>query len=212
MPDGFVKVVLRGTASTQNIVNLLYYGNEDGDPIVGINSAFLQSFAARLATYLDPDWGAGLADSYTLNQIECWAVNERQQALDVQYWSEPVSITGLRAAATDTPSMYCVMRMLNAIPTGSSYHSVERSYIAYGPLTSTDIDNDGYINAAAQLEIAVAAVLLDDPIDIGVEVFAPVRIGRTVAPNQVHFGRVSNVVFQQYCSSRKSRRRRPNGT
>lgn len=212
MPDGFVKAVLAGVASTQNIINILYYGNEDGDPIANINSAFLQSFAASLEALLDPDWGAGLADTYNLNTITTWAVNERGVHLDVTPYGQSVDIPGLRAAATDTPANYAVMRFINSIPIGSSYISVKRSYIAYGPLTSTDIDNDGFINAAAQLEIASAAVLLDDPIDVGVESFMPVRIGRTVSPAPVRLGRVDNVVFQPYVSNRKSRRRRPNGT
>lgn len=211
--QGYIKAVLRGTAQGQNIRNILYYCGDDGAPFNEVNGAFLEQFGVEWAEAYANDWVNGLPSLYTLSDIEVGLVDVHGVAVDLSTQVVPINEAGLQSSDTDGVfvTAICPIRTVAPVDLFDSLR-LKRSYVAYGPLSSTFVLPDGSLTAAAATALAPGIAVLQGAVAVGFIVAVPCRIGRTEASETPHFGLVSTVSLQPFASTRKSRKRRPDGT
>lgn len=212
MADSYLKLELRGTAVGQNIRNILYYGDDVGAPIVGINTAFLEQFNGEWAEAYAVGWTVPYPSSYTLDSIVASAVDERGAALDMPFMELQVGEAGVQNSDTDSVAICAIMKITTIVQQDIAVTRPVRSYVAVGPISSLFVNNDGGLTSAALTQLATIPPILAGSVVVGALECTPVRIGRTVSPAPVSVGRVFSVSIQPYTSFRRSRKRRPNGT
>jgi hypothetical protein len=207
----FYKVALEGTHTTQNIVNILYYGDSVGEGFGSYSEDLAQDLADSLAETLVEDYCAALPTEYTLNVIRVTSVDERGVT------NSPYDVTvlpaesGIQGGATQG-AMLCAILPFTTTVSGSAARNLKRSYLAYGPVPGVFIGENQILDPTYLGLISPMMLALQAPIAGGIEEFAPVRIARTVAPAPVGVGVVRSISMAQCASTRASRKRSPRGT
>lgn len=206
-----VKVVINGSAFGQNINNILYYAQADGQSFPAYPSAEIADLADTLSADLVVDWCAALPDEYTLHNFALSTVDERGVTNSPYDVIETVEALGVQGGA-GVGAMLCAIIPFQTLATASADLNLKRSYLAFGPLPETFVDDDQSITAAAATLIADILLILGTNRSGSVSDYAPVRVGRTVAPAPTRVGIVNGISLRPYASIRKSRMVNPRGT
>lgn len=211
MADGYAKLVLRGTASGQEIRNILYYGTEDGD-VMPWSPALAGQIAAVWAEDIEAEWVLQLPTTYTLEDIYVEWVDQHGAVVSDYPVVLPINTPGGEAAVMDGPYQCAIIAFRNAASqaTSPAARNLKRSYIAYGPLVSTFIENDGSVNTGT-LALDTLLGLLDSPIVVGFDNLVPMRVGRTLTTEAPAVGMVVDAYLRPFASVRRSRKVRPSG-
>jgi len=193
---------------------VLYYALDGvtgaGAPDPTTRQALLTAFATnQLANYT-----ALLTANYTATELQATCVNHLNEVNPLTYTvSLAVDQDGPLGGEQDGAANVGIIGFQlspDVVDAPPGLRLPKRSYIAYGPLPSSMIANDGstlWVSPGrGEMEEALTsplAVLDGDAL--------PIRIG---VPNEVGvgaIGTVQSVIFRPFSSDRKSRRRRPNG-
>lgn len=210
----YIRMAIVANCLDQEIVNVFYYAYD------GINDAAALSAANRLAVGEDwlsnhaADWLAGQYDQYELTELQVSAVDQGGAVVSDYTVVVPASGAGVQGGPADSLGLCAIIGFQCSYPFANATAGVrvtKKSYIAYGPLVSALIDNDGALLMSAPLKTAIAssitATVVGDTGD-----FFPIRVG-VVGPvsGETALGKVDSVIFRPYARPRKSRMKRANG-
>jgi len=211
MPDTYYKLAVKGVASGQNVVNILYYGDSGGDPFTSYDEGRALDLADAWGEVVIADWLTALPESYTLVELEVTGVNPNGVTTSPYAVIDPVNSPGLEGSVT-SGAMICAIVAFQTSLGFSASINVKRSYIAFGPVTEAFVNADQSLTGAFATLMAPILISLASPIGGSLDDYVPVRIGRTVSPNPIHVGKVNGITLRPYASTRKSRKRTPRGT
>lgn len=211
MPDTYYKVLLAGYADGQNVGNILYYGNDVGDPFTEWDPAYAADLGDALVESLDGVYTDPLPTTYTLNTVRVTGIDSHGVTISDTYVDVPAGISGDQAVATDTPGICAIIRF-TCYKTPDAGRVPKRSYIAYGPLHSTWVANNGELSSDFKAAVAPLQTLLGSNIVGGLTEYRPVRIGRTAPDEPTAIGNVVAVPLAPFARVRKSRMFTASGT
>lgn len=211
MPFYYPKVTIKGVAGGQNIINILYFGDDAGDYFLTYPSAEIVDIGTTLDEALTEDWLGALPDEYSLVEYAISTVDERGVTNSPNDVIFPVNQAGVQGG-TQAGVMLCaiVPFQTNVAPNGAL--NLKRSYIAYGPVNDTFVDDDQSLTASFAALMAPILITLGSTLVGSVGEYVPVRIGRTVNPAPTRVGVVSAISLRPYASVRRSRMKSPRGT
>jgi hypothetical protein len=206
----FLKAALVGSYQGQAIVNVLYYGADDFTEFPAWSPELAADLGATLLAELVPEYLPPLPSTYTLHTIDVSAVDER--GVVVSDFVVPTTVEDPGGTATNSEGqaqVAIISFQTRRFPTAG--RTVKRSYWAYGPLHDSSQASDGSLEATYITGLVDLLAVLMAPLDGPTFSYAPVRVGRTAAPEAVAVGYVSGITLRPYASFRKSRKRRPSG-
>ncbi len=214
---GFYKVVIKGTASGQEINNILYYA-----PLVPGTETFEEDVAAALGPAVTGAWKTHmlplLSSNYALQGADVSMIDEDGGILSPFVVSTPDSGAGGSATAPETMGM-CYIAKFNCTPVAEvAPHPVpRRSYLAIGPITADAAGASGLVTGLAGLSASFTAAFTQGHLISGT-LFYPYRVGRTYPPSTANpegtlagVGRVHSIILRPYVSFRRSRLFSPTG-
>lgn len=204
------KAALSGTYQGQAIVNILYYGDDAGDGVLVWNPAVAADLGVGIVTDIVPAYLTLLPTTYTLNSVVVTGVNERGVTVSDFEVEQAVGLLGGNATATEGQAQTSIIAF-QTIRQQQAERNIKRSYLAYGPLADNQQASDGSLEASFATGIVPLLAALQTNVQGPLQEYAPVRIGRTVAPALIAIGRVNGVTLRPFASFRKSRKRRPTG-
>lgn len=207
----FPKIAIKGVASGQNIVNLLYYGDDTGQGFLTYPAAEIADIADAINETLTEDWVAALPDEYTLVEYAISTVTERGTTNSPYDVIVPVNEPGIQGG-TQAGAMLCAIVPFQTDVAPDGNLNMKRSYIAFGPVNDTFVDDDQSLTSAFAALMAPILIDIGTTLNGAVGEYRPVRIGRTVNPAPVRVGLVSAISLRPYASVRRSRMKTPRGT
>lgn len=202
---------LLGTAGGQAIANVLYYGDENGSPFPWDAIVIGALFNEWLETHLDA-WLDAHHTGYSLTTLVGRAVNERGVVISDNAVELAVNQPGTIVQSINGPFQTAIIRLPTVRNEAEGARGMKRSYLAVGPLINNALTETGELTLGTLAYMQAVADAVSAPIDSGLYLHAPVRIGRTVAPAQPAIGLVIDGIVDPFGSFRKSRKRRANGT
>lgn len=211
MPFYYPKVAIKGVASGQNIVNLLYFGDDAGDSFLSYPAAQIADIGDALNESLTEDWLGALPDEYTLTEYAISTVDDRGVTNSPYDVIIPVNESGIQGG-TQAGAMLCAIVPFQTDVAPNAALNMKRSYIAFGPVNDTFVDDDQSLTAAFAALLAPILITLGSTLVGAVGEYVPVRVGRTVSPAPVRVGKVSAISLRPYASVRRSRMKNPRGT
>lgn len=209
----YAKVALIGQCQGQEVVNILYFTEESGDPAIAADPAERAILGAEVMTTLLPLFAEQLSNFYTTTEIQVSCVNEANVYDPYTYTVYvPAAQVGVATGAISGAGECGIVGFQCSYPFAGAPVGLrvpKKSYLAYGPMVNDDIDNDGAVLWSFDGKANIAAALTD-PLNAGGTIWLPIRIG-VDGPNGPAIGKVDGVIFRPYKSSRESREVRPNG-
>lgn len=209
--NGYLQMTINGLAGGQSFANLLYYAYEEGveapwtSALVG---AFMTEWAEQYLTI----WLAAMPEVYTLVSLVGRVVDTRGVVISDNAVEVPVAEVGLLLQTINGPFQTAIIRLPTVRAEAVGARAMKRSYLAFGPLGSTTMEEDGALVLGALGYLGDVADAISAQITVGVDVFVPIRVGRTAAPEDPAVGIVTDGIVDPFGSFRKSRKRRANGT
>lgn len=212
------KVVLDGSCQGQDIKNILYYRNGVGVDIGGLTIGGAKEVADAVKAIVWPVLKVVMQGEYTLDQITSYVYND--QTFDLLYqvpYTVGVQETGLVGQAMNGPATCAILKFILEphIVFVNGFYPPKKGYLAIGPLSDTQVMDDGKLNLDTLNQVAwdaVCAVMANNvytvlPIPA---VFYPVRVSmKKIGPGLplkiVSFSDVQAAVMRQYTSFRRSR-------
>jgi hypothetical protein len=206
----FYKTVLRGTAGSQEINNILYYA-----PLIPTDLAFDEQDASDLADAVGAAWmdelGTLLPTSYTLDSVDTSMVDEDGITVSDFVVSRDINVSGTNANVTEGFGAVAIAKFNCYTVAEASPHPVpRRSYLAVGPLNSTDTATNFALSTQANWQLAVSNAVTGNHL-IGITPMYPYRVGRTKGASLAGVGRVASVTVRPFASFRRSRLQSPTG-
>lgn len=206
-----MKVAIRGSCIGQNIVNVLYYGQNDGSSFSSYPTGEVADLGDALSESLVVPYVACLPEEYTLTDFLITTVDEHGVTNSPVDFIEPVGALGIQGGAL-VGAMLCAVLPFTTLPAPGASTNLKRSYLAFGPLPETFLDDDQGISDAAAALIADVLLVLGAPVSGGISDYRPVRIGRTAPSAPTRVGRVTGISLREFGSVRRSRMKNPRGT
>ena len=131
----------------------------------------------------------------------------------------PLTGDGANVETVDTVALVAIAKFNCSTVSQSTPHPVpRRSYVCVGPLTVSQIGQGGALVQQPAMQAAATAAFTQGHLVNGTQ-YEPYRIGRTVEPSTADpdgslagVGKVVAVTVRPYCSYRRSRMIRPNGS
>lgn len=207
----YYKLTFEGQAEGQSIVNIMYYGADDGSAFLDYSEPIAQDLLDTAGETFVTDYVASLPLAYTLNQLRVSSVDERGVANSPYDLLEIVNEPGIQGGALSGAYNVAILPFTTNVAPDAG-RNLKRSYLAYGPIVETFIDPDQSLTAAFLGLVSPLMLALRSNLVGGIQEYAPVRIGRTVAPQPVAVGVVRSIAMAPYASVRKSRKKTPRGT
>lgn len=210
----FIKLAIIANCLDQEIVNVLYYAPTVVDPASALDplerASFLTEFEADPLTV----FVAGMYDQYEVTELQATAVNESNETTSDYAVVRAVSVNGANGGPADSLGLAMIIGFQCSYPfTGApvGVRVPRKSYIAYGPMVSSFIDNDGGILVPTLVKTSIGASLTASVL-ADTNTWMPVRVG-VVGPESgtPAVGKVDSVIFRPYARPRKSRMKRANG-
>jgi hypothetical protein len=208
----YIKLALVGTAQGQEIVNIFYYAETNGDTTKALDP----DIRLELAQYFDgttlPSFVQQISNFYAATELQVSAVNELNQATSNYTVFFPSSESGAVSGDVDGVGQVGIIGFQVSYPfvgAAVGQRVPKKSYIAYGPLVSADVGNGGLIEWDGLVSDDIASAL-KDTITLSDSAWHPIRIGTNV-DGVGALGWVENVIFRPYVRPRKSRMVRANG-
>jgi hypothetical protein len=211
------KVVLRGECWSQSIQNILWYRTGLGFDIDGLQIGGAFELAESVQNVVWDKMKPCLPTTYKLNDIAVYPYND--SSLELVYQNphiRPVLENGTSTAETDGTAL-CAIVKFNLEPTtilGNGVKPPRRGYIAFGPISSAQIDNSGHLIDSAFLDLVhpykvFAETLKDDLIHLLPPVtFYPIRARQDKVLGVyklTSFADINGVALRRLTSFRRSR-------
>lgn len=209
--DGYLQLILGGRAGGQNVLNILYYGDDAGDPFT-FNDAQMASFVADWEAQFGAGWVGGMADTYILETLTAYAVNVHGEVISDNPAQSSPNLQGTDAGDCSSPAVTAIISFQTSSISSIPSRSLRRSYLAIGPVPEVHVNTNGALTAAAITEYTALAALVSTNLSIGFFEYQPVRLARTASTAMAAVGTIVSAVPQPFVSFRKSRKFRPNGT
>lgn len=209
----FIKLAIVGQSLGQEVVAVLYYAETSGDPDEALSPTVRTEFGEGFASAQLQDYVAGLSNQYEVTELQVSAVNEDNEVTSNYTVFVPDSTSGIRTGALDGVANVGVIGFQVSYPflgAPVGLRVPKRSYLAYGPIQSGDIGDNGAMLWATAFTTPIQSALTSQVTVTG-STWMPIRIG---VPNNLGvsaIGKIEGIIFRPYSSDRRSRRQRPNG-
>lgn len=209
------KMVVKGTAGTQEIVTVFYAARSDGSDVEQSEAAY-----TGLRVLWDSQIGTAFlscaSDSYQTQSFIVSVVDEVGQTVS-DFTGEATYVTqGVLTGALDTYAQAGVVGFkcqgLTSQP--ATIRIPKRSYILTPPIPSSEIDDDGRLTASYASNLAtLATACANFAGTVGDNAYAveAVRVGVRAQDNSGAMGRIIQGVARPYSTFRRSRMIRPTG-
>lgn len=207
---GYLQLTLVGTAAGQAILNILYYGNDVGESVEW-TTPLIAGFLTEWGETHVNDFLDHMPDAYTLSLLSGRVVDSRGAVISDNAVELSVAQAGAFATTINGPFQVAILPIQTVRVESEGTRALKRSYLAIGPLWNTALEETGALTIGATVDMNAIADIVEAPLTVGVQEFAPVRVGRTVAPATPAVGLVTGVSVDPFSSFRKSRKRRANG-
>lgn len=189
---GFMKFSVVGNAGGQEIVNVLWYRSDTWLPLVGNPFSQMQEAMDAVGVYLLNTWLAGLPQEYVLQRFEGVGYSD---AFDI-VTASPVVRTVQQNGNIQSPGHDSFAHAANIRFVLGAQHQINgigsskrnRGYVAYGPVGSPFISDDGHFTGTyiSNLVNAVGQKLMGSVVDAGdLATLVPVRIHEKFVENPV---------------------------
>lgn len=209
--DGYLQLIIGGRAGGQNVNNILYYGDDAGDPFT-FNDAQMASFLADWEAQFASAWVGAMADTYTLATLTAYAIDVHGGVISDNPAQSAPALAGTDAGDCSSPAVAAVLSFQTSSIASIPSRSLRRSYLAIGPVPEVHVNTNGSLTATALTEYGALAALVASSLDIGFFEYQPVRLARTEPLATPAVGTIVSAVVQPYVTFRKSRKFRPDGT
>lgn len=207
----FYKLNFEGSCQGQNIVNILYYGQDDGSGFLEYDEDVAQDILDSAGETFAEDFCAALPTSYTLDRLRVTSVNERGVSNSPYDLTSLIAEPGIQGGALSGVFNVAILPFTTSKAIDAD-RNLKRSYLAYGPVAEPFIDaaqalDPTFLGLISPFLLAVVA-----PLGGGIQEYRSVRVARTTAPNPIGVGVVRSMSMDAYSSTRKSRKKSPRGT
>lgn len=208
---GYAQLTLLGSAGGQAIANILYYGDDAGDPF---------PWDAITLGDLMTEWGEGLMDAwldahstgYTLNTMIGRAVDTHGVVISDNAVELAVGEPGTIVQTFNGPSQVAIIRLPTVRNNAIGSRALKRSYLAIGPLINNALTETGALTIGTLAYMQTLADGLSAHINGAIYEYAPVRVGRTAPTDTPAVGIVVDGIVDPMGSFRTSRKPRANGS
>ena len=145
----FYRVILNGSASGQDIKNILYYRAGVGVDMSGFPFAGAEDLAGNIKQELWPAMKNLMCNQYTLETIDVSPINNEFELIYQMPHSLLVGETGAQTGASYGPAA-CLNYKFLLEPTSivNGIKPPSRGYLALGPIAADKVTEDGYVTAA----------------------------------------------------------------
>lgn len=211
----FYKVVLNGSASGQDIKNILYYRSGYGIDVSGLTLAGTEALAGNIKQEVWPALKEVLCNQYTLDTIDVSAINDEFQLVYQMPFSLAVGESGAAVEASAGPAM-CMNFKFNLEPTSilNGIKPPSRGYVAVGPFPAVYVNEDGFfppnhISSSPIVNVCNAlSQNIEQLIPVGF-IWYPIRLKQSrILGGLVHweaFSDIKGCVMSRRASFRRSR-------
>lgn len=208
---GYYKLAVEATFATQNIVNILYYGTDEWGAFSDFEESIANDIAASFVSDIAPTWLDAMTLAYTINQLTMSFVNQHGASETPFPVVVPVGLSGTINGATAGQFITSILAF-NTTTAIDADLNVKRSYLAFGPLPEDFVADNGSIVPSYGDLLADVRDLLVVPLEGSLNLYAPVRVGRTPPASPTRVGRIISGIVRPFASTRKSRKYTPRGT
>lgn len=145
----FYQVTLSGSASGQDIKNILYYRVGFGIDMTAFDFAGAQALAGAVKDVVWPSLKQLVCNQYTLNSIDVKPINDEFELVYQMPYSLAVGEAGALSLESAGPAMVQNFKFILE-PTSilNGIKPPSRGYLAVGPLPASDVGEDGLIKTA----------------------------------------------------------------
>jgi hypothetical protein len=211
----FYRVVMNGSASGQDIKNILYYRIGVGVDLSAFDFAGAEALAHAVKDQVWPAFRHWLTNDYQLETIDVSPINDEFELMYQMPFSLAVGQPGDGVGVSMGPAA-CVNIKFNLEPLTilNGIKPPSRGYIAYGPIESVHIGEDGYVRtedlASDKLPTVAAAIAQNLEVLLPVPtIWFPVRLKQSrILGGLVHwesYADVKGAVVSRRGSFRRSR-------
>lgn len=206
----FYKIAIKARAVGQEVVNVLYYGDQvtgDVPTTPSIREGFLGIVVAWWQTTALPL----LPNTYILESATGTIVNEVGETVSDFPVEAVATGFGTNGSTTDTPGICAIIGFrTSSRNVFDTPRTPKRSYIALGPIDTTDIDSSGLIAYPGAATTTFLAAI-QAPRTFDTTTLDAVRVGVANASGVGSAGVITSALARPYASFRRSRMFRPSG-
>lgn len=205
------RVQMRGSAQSQKIQNTIYYSNA-----TGASSTFSSTRASDIADHVEtnvlPVIALAISSQMTFTSLVVDTVNHLGIQQSPITYERSVSIVGIRGGGLDSVALAAVIAF-QCIErnTGQSMRVPKRTYIALGPITSLDTNDDQTYTPTEEALLEDVADALFAGLTAGATTYFATRMGVANSSGNGAEGFVQDVLVRPKATFVRSRMAPPTG-
>lgn len=206
----FYKIALKARAVGQEVINVLYYGDQvTGE--VPTTPSIREGFLDVVVTWWETVALPMLPNTYILEAGTATIVNEDGETISDFPVEVVASGFGTNGSTTDTPGICAIIgfRTSSRAAFGTT-RTPKRSYIALGPIDTADIDSSGLITYPGAATTTFLAAI-QAPRTFDTTTLDACRVGVANVSGVGSAGVITAALARPYASFRRSRMFRPSG-
>lgn len=210
----FYKTVVRSSAGTQLISNILYFASADGNDVL-FSADALNELNDAIAADIIPTYANTISSVATVEELVTTVIDEDNKAVGFFDVRKSISVPGTTSNVVDSYAA-CAILALTCTPLSSTQtlRVPKRSYLALGPVGTNLLAENGAIVSAhlvAVQSLGAALVAFSPTLVSTGQTINSVRVG---VPNKTGLSSVGAVVSataRPFMSFRRTRMTSPSG-